>query len=200
MAWSVGGDWNFSYQQISGSWNGVLLKYKNTSSTPQLVTACKIGMATGNGTYSGVTTVTGNGQPYNVYVKVTDSNGTSHTSNTITVSNKTSGSNNYTTQKKTFTFSGVYVAAGATVSFRFYFTETASGYPVIILRDRNTSSTYGGTVINGGGLVRINIDGTANGWKNAIPYVNVDGTANGWKIAIPYINKDGSATGWTICT
>ena len=158
-----------------------------------------IGLASGNGTYTQGDTVTGYGYAYDVYVTVTDSNGTSHTSNTITVSNKTSGGNYYNTETKTFTFGGVYVAAGATVTFRFHFTRKSSP-TIVVIRNRGDSSTYGGTVINGGGLVRINIDGTASGWKSAIPYINVDGTASGWKVAIPYINKDGSASGWTICT
>lgn len=199
MAWSTHSDWNFSYQGIDATYSRNLLKYKNTGSTPQLITACKIGLASGNGTYTQGDTVTGYGYAYDVYVTVVDSNGTTHTSNTITVSNKTSGGNYYNTETKTFTFGGVYVAAGSTVTFRFHFTRK-SNPTIVVIRNRGDSSTYGGTVINGGGLVRINVDGTANGWKNAIPYVNVDGTANGWKLAIPYINKDGTSTGWTICT
>ena len=64
---------------------------------------------------------------------------------------------------------------------------------------RNLNSSWTQVILNyNNGAVRINIDGTADGWRLAIPYVNIDGTADGWKQAIPYINTNGTADGWKI--
>lgn len=203
MGWSVNSGWSASYQGISGSFTRSLLNYTNTGSTPQIVKTCYLGMATGYGTYTEGDRITGSGQPFTVYAAVTDSRGVTHTSDTLRVENRTSGGNYYNTERKTFTFGGVYVAAGATVTFTFYFTEVYPDYEtVIILRYRGDSSTYGGSV-SSAGLVRIYTgSGGDNGWHYAIPWVYTgSGGTNGWHQAMPWVyTGSGGTNGWHVST
>ena len=190
MGWSPdnsGFSWSYHrLHKINESDNKfTLLKYKNTNTaTPQVIKSVFVGMATGDGTYTQGSTVSGTGQPYKVWVTIKDSYGVTHTSNTITVSNKTNGGNDYTTQTKTFTFStDVIVDYGKEVSCVFHF-QFSSESVVAIVRKYDDSSTYGGSVTNTN-MVKIYADGS---WKNAVPYVYDDGS---WKIARAYVYSGG---------
>lgn len=168
--------WNWSYIQYeAGTKSRIMLTYYNDTESPVNIKDCFINMGAGtSGSFGGYWAAT---TSYQAYASFSDSSGTTHTSNTITINNAISSYSGVT--KKTFTFSTAsYVAPGATIYITVYF--IISAMTVVIAYYRGNSSSYGGTV-SSAGLVKIWNGST---WVNAIPYIYNGST---WVQAIPYV-------------
>lgn len=192
------GELDWRYNQTPGS-SFVIAKYKNATSYPRVLQTVSILLGTGrNGvqfTYG--STVTGDGDAFNVQLTCTGSDGTKRTSNTLTVNNtvgRTTYNNKYTPVRGdckiyTFTFgTPVYVKNGETVNIYANISgKTANG--VVVVFDDDEDALYGTTAR--GSVVKIH---NGSKWLNAVPYVYngsswVPTTAyvytNAWEICVP---------------
>ena len=167
MGWSTASGWEWSY---NGQWNNsgqlvkTMLSYKNTSSTPQMITSVYLQLAAGTGTYTDSTgtgqTATGNGTSYTAVASITV-NGTTYKSNTLTITQVTNSGAYTPISTKTFTFDNPpVVAVNATVSVTFTFTRSTS-QTIVIARKRTDSSTYGGTTSTATYTITYDMNGKA---------------------------------------
>lgn len=180
MGWASykveGTGWNWSYIQYeAGTKSRIMLSYYNDTGNPVNINSCFIKMGAGtSGSFGGYWAAT---TSYQCYATFTDSNGTVHTSNTLTINNAISSYSGVTA--KTFTFSSAsYVAPGATIYVTLYF--ICSAMTVVIAYYRDTASSYGGTV-SSAGIVRL---WNGSSWVAATPYV---WNGSSWVQAIPYV-------------
>ena len=188
------------YNQTPGS-SFTIAKYKNDTSYPRVLQTVTMNLGTGaNGVrFTAGDDVTGDGDAYKIQLKCTGSDGTTRSTQTVTVS-KTVGRTwtegyGYTptlsqTQAYTFTFTTpVYVKNGETVNIIAHISDKTSSC-VIVAIDINNSYLTGTTAR--GSVVKIY---NGSSWINAVPHV-YDGSK--WVPATAYVYKN-STDGWKIC-
>lgn len=148
MGWSVGSDWNWSWTQERWNKSIHMLSYYNDTGSAKSLNSCYLRLASGDSSFASGAS----GKSFAAQAYIYDSSGNQITSNTVTVTKVASATtdssgNKYPTDSAcsqyTFTFSSAPVlAAGSTTKIYFWF----NGSGVLCARNRNSSSTYGGTV------------------------------------------------------
>ena len=185
------------YNQTPGS-SFTIAKYKNNTSYPRVLQTVTMYLGTGkNGVeFTAGEDVTGDGDAYKIQLKCTGSDGTTRSTQTLTVNNAVGRTwaegYGYTptlshTKAYTFTFTTpVYVKNGETVNIVAHISDKTSSC-VIIAIDIDSDYLYGTT--ERGSVVKIRVD---DKWVNAVPYVFTD---NKWVPTTAYVYNGG----WKIC-
>lgn len=219
MGWSGILDWTYS---ALGS--DTLARYKNTTSSKKIVKSVSVSLGTGYGSFYAGSSIYGDGSPISVHLVC---NGVS--SSSVTVSNRVSPTSGYPPKGSgdtyTFSFSGISVPAGGSVSFSIVWpagqclvalSDTVSG----TVRNADVTVTFdlnGGTRTGGGALTQsVSVGGAATaptcsragytftGWNKALSPINSNTTITAqWKLNEVYtvtFNASGGTFGTSSLT
>lgn len=192
MGWSAGSEWTWTWSAMANIQNGsrIMLSYYNDTGKPVLIQTCYLRLGTGDSSID-VGSFTGNSVPYYVTASATGTDGVTRSSQEVTVANSTTyGGSGIETKTFNFASPGVYVAAGSTVNISMYFRMPTTWRCVVTARQRNDSSTFGGSVTSAG-MVRI---WNGSSWVSATPYIYNGST---WVQAMPYVYNGSS---WVLST